>query len=77
VSYAGVRQVTSACQSGLRKQRMEVKEIIEELTRLRNGGSYNPDKTSEAIAKAIEVIQDWKARRFRQDLVNAVNRWNG
>jgi len=56
---------------------MEVKEIIEELTRLRNGGSYNPDKTSEAIAKAIEVIQDWKARRFRQDLVNAVNRWNG
>ncbi len=56
---------------------MEVKEIIEELERLRNGGSYNPDKTSEAITEAIEVIQDWKARRFRQDLVNAVNRWNG
>jgi len=56
---------------------MKVKEIIEELERLRNGGSYNPNKTSEAIAEAIEVIKDWKARRFRQDLVNAINRSNG
>ena len=45
---------------------MLAKEIIEELNRLKNGGTYDPDKTSEAITEAIEVIEDWCERIRRK-----------